>query len=43
MVGIDSRSLGLLLACYGDNAEARAAGQAQIRDAIDRGQGAAAP
>ena len=42
MVSIDSRSLGLLLVCYGDTAEARAAGQAQIREAIARGQGAAA-
>ena len=42
MVGIDSRSLGLLLVCYGDTAEARAAGQAQIREATARGQRAVA-
>ena len=42
MVGIDSRGLGLLLACYGDTAEARAAGKAQIREATARGQVAVA-
>jgi DNA-binding CsgD family transcriptional regulator len=41
-LGIDSRSQGLLLVGYGDTAEARAAGQAQIRAATARGQGAAA-
>lgn len=41
-VGIDSRSLGLLLICYGETAEARAAGQAQIRQATARGQRGAA-
>jgi DNA-binding CsgD family transcriptional regulator len=41
-VGVDSRSLGLLLVCYGDTAEARAAGQAQIRESTARGQRAAA-
>ena len=42
MVGTDSRSLGLLLVYYGDTAEARAAGKAQIRESIARGQGAVA-
>jgi DNA-binding CsgD family transcriptional regulator len=42
MLGTDSRSLGLLLVYYGDPAEARAAGQAQIREATARGQGAVA-
>jgi DNA-binding CsgD family transcriptional regulator len=42
MVGTDSRSLGLLLVNYGDTAEARAAGEAQIREATARGQGAVA-
>ena len=41
-VGIDSRSLGLLLICYGETAEARAAGQTQIRQATARGQRGAA-
>jgi DNA-binding CsgD family transcriptional regulator len=41
-VGIDSRGQGLLLACYGDTAEARAAGEAQIRAATARGQSAVA-
>jgi DNA-binding CsgD family transcriptional regulator len=41
-VGVDGRSLGLLLVCYGDTAEARAAGQAQIREATARGQGGVA-
>jgi DNA-binding CsgD family transcriptional regulator len=41
-VGVDSRSLGLLLVCYGDTAKARAAGQAQIRESTARGQGAVA-
>ena len=42
MAVIDNRSLGLLLACYGDTAQARAAGQAQIREATARGQRAVA-
>jgi DNA-binding CsgD family transcriptional regulator len=41
-VGIDGRGLGLLLVCDGDTADARAAGQAQIREATARGQGAVA-
>jgi DNA-binding CsgD family transcriptional regulator len=42
LVGIDSRSLGLLLVCDGDTAEARAAGQAQVRESTARGQRAVA-
>ena len=42
MVGTDSRSRGLLLVSYGDIAQARAAGEAQIREATALGQGAVA-
>jgi DNA-binding CsgD family transcriptional regulator len=39
MLGIDSRSEGLLLAYRGDIARARAAGLAQIRESTGKGQG----
>jgi hypothetical protein len=39
MLGIDSRSEGLLLAYRGEIARARAAGVAQIRESTARGQG----
>jgi DNA-binding CsgD family transcriptional regulator len=42
MLGVDSRSQGLLLVYRGEIAEARAAGQAQIRESTARGQGTAA-
>jgi DNA-binding CsgD family transcriptional regulator len=42
LLGIDSRSEGLLLAYRGELSRARASGQAQIREATARGQGAVA-
>ena len=40
--GVSSRRNGMLLAYRGDLAEARAAGLAQVRECVDRGQGASA-